>query len=870
MSFLHSLFKRSQEDRELDEELRFHVAAEAQMRIDRGERPDSAWRAARRDFGNATLTREVTRNMWGWMVLERAAQDVRFGARLLRKNLAFTGVALAALVLGIGATTAIFSVVNSVLLKPLTFLDPGRLVMVWESAPSGKTDNLVQTQNFLDWRQRNRSFAAIAAMEALPANLSGDNDPVQVPGLRVSADFFRILGVPALLGRTMRQDDDVYGASCVVVLSHGIWQRRFGSQPDVIGRRIRAGETCEVIGVMPPGFEFPTLRADIYVPIRINPADAPLDGRNYRTVARLRNNVSLGDARADMRAIALGTARERPAMNTGMGTTVISLMEQTVGDTRAILLVLLGAVGFLLLIACANVANLLLMRASSRRREMNVRVALGAGRWRLLHQLTVESLLLAAVGGLLGFALAYWGVPAIIRMLPAGFPLPRMQEIAVDRAVLAFTVLISLGCGVFFGLLPALQVDRARVSAGLHHGGRTGTAGNRLLRSSLVVTEIAVAVLLVIGAGLMLRSFILLNETNPGFRPERLIAFRMLLMTPLDEHWMEHRAAVVQQILERVRALPMVAAASSIHLIPLGGVQSGSSYYRTDRPAPPPGSNTGGDVSVISDGYFRTMGIPLVAGREFEGRDRMGAPDVAIVNQTEAEEIYPGENPLGKHLKVSWNRIPEVEIVGVAADVRHHGLEKTPLPCLFLPQAQAPSGFASVVVRTSGDPAAAIAAVKEQMRAVAPNQGIQDINTMEQLISGSMARPKLQMTLMSIFGAIALALACLGVYAVVSYSVEQRTREMGIRVALGAAPTSILRLVLGEGVSLASAGIAAGLLAALALTRYLATLLYTVRPTDPLVYGAVSALLGAAAVAGCYFPAHRATRVDPAVVLREE
>jgi putative ABC transport system permease protein len=876
VSLFHWLFRHSQEDRELDEELRFHIAEEAQLRIDRGERPDSAWQSARRDFGNFTSAQEVTRDMWGWTALERGAQDFRFAARMLRKNPAFTGVALAALALGIGATTAIFSVVDSILLKPLPFADPGRLVMVWERPPSGKLTNVVQTQNFLDWRQRNRSFEAIAAMLAIPANLSGDGDAVQVPSLRVSADFFRILGVAPMLGRTFRAEEDVYGANCAAVLSHGLWQRQFGSRTQILGQRINLGggsignSTCEVVGVMPPGFGLPTLRADLYVPVRINPAEAPQDGRNYRTVARLRPNVSLNDAQADMRSVAAATAEERPRMNKNWSATVVPLLEQTVGDTRTILLVLLGAVGFVLLIACANVANLLLMRASSRRREMTVRVALGAGRWRLLHQLTIESLLLAVSGGLLGFLLAYWGVPAILRMLPAGFPLPRMEEIAVDRTVLGFTLLISIACGLFFGIFPALQVDRARVADGLQQGGRHGSASNRTLRNLLVVAELAVAVLLVTGAGLMLRSFILLNQVDPGFRPERLITFRMLLATPLDAQWQQHRAARVEQMLERIRALPMVTSASSIHLLPLSGSQSGSDFYRADRPAPSPGSGTGGDVSVISDGYFRTMGIPMIAGREFGPRDRMGAPQVAIVNQAAAKLIFPGENPVGQHLKAFWYPISVAEVVGVAADVRHNGLDLAPEPCLFLSQAQAPSGMASLVIRTSSDPASAIAAVKEQMRAAAPNQGVQDVNTMEQLISSSMARPKLQVVLMAIFGVVALALACVGVFAVVSYSVEQRSREMGIRLALGAAPRSILRLVLGEGLALASAGILGGLLAALALTRYLATLLYSVRPTDPLVYSGVTALLALAAAAGCFVPARRATRVDPAVVLREE
>ena len=871
MNFWNWLSRRSREERELDEELRFHLNQETQLRIDRGEAPEQARHSARRDFGNVTLAREVTRGMWGWSLLERAVQDMRFAARMLLKNPAFTAVALGALALGIGATTATFSVVNSVLLRPLQFPDPDRLVMVWERPPQGKLTNVVQTQNFLDWHARSHSFDGIAAMWATPVNLAGEGEPVQTPGMYVSADFFRVLGVAPLLGRTIHAEDDIYGANCVAVLGYGLWQSRYGGRPDVLGREIR-GNTCEVVGVMPPGFRFPTLRAELYLPIQIDPATAPRDGRNYYTVARLKPNVSWQQAQAEMQAIAAQTARERPQMNSKWSATVVPLMEQAIGETRLTLLVLLGAVGFVLLIACANVANLLLLRASARRREMTLRVALGAGRWRLLHQMVVESLLLATCAGALGFLLAYWGVPTIIRMLPTGFPLPRMGEIAVDHSVLAFTLFVSLGCGLFFGILPALQVSRSQISEGLHQGGRTGTASSRRLRDALVIAEVALALLLVTGAGLLLRSFILLNQVDPGFRPERLLTFRMRLLDPGNyEKIFEHRAAVVRDILERVRALPGVVSASSIHVLPMCCGNSGTGYYRTDRPAPPPGDfSQGGDFSVISDGYFRTMGIPILAGREFEPRDRMGSPEVAILNQTAAEQIFPGEDAVGKHVKFSGFFNPTVEIVGVAKNIRHNGLEYKPDPCLFLPQGQQPSGLASLVIRTSGDPRAVIPAVKEQMRAVDPNQGAQEIATMEQVMADSIARPRLQVTLMGIFGLLALTLACVGIYAVISYSVEQRTREMGIRLALGAAPESIRRLVLREGCMLAAAGIGIGLVAARALTGYLATLLYTVKPTDSLVFAGVSAVLAAAAMAGCYFPARRATRVDPAVVLREE
>ncbi len=873
MRFWHWILRRNDEDRELDEELRFHLAEETRLRMDRGETASSARSAARRDFGNITLAQEVSRQMWGWTAVERAVQDLRFSARMLVKNGGFTVLALTALALGIGATSAVFTVVRSVLLRPLPFPDPGRLVMVWERQPSGRT-NVVQTQNFLDWRQRNRSFQGVAALVQIAMNLETGGEAVQIPGLRVTTGFFEILGTPPMLGRAIRPEDDIPGAPAVAVLSYGMWERRFGGRPDAIGQRIVLGSRpTEVIGVMPPEFVFPTApRAAIFATMQINPAQAPRDGRNYSTVARLRPGVTLSQAQADMEAIAAQTARERPFMNARWGATVTPLIEQIVKDSRTTLLVLMGAVFFVLLIACANVSNLLLMRASARRREMTVRIALGAGRWRLLHQLLIESLMLSAAGGVAGFLLAWWGVPAILRSLPAGFPLPRQNEIAVDPAILGFSIALAIGCGLFFGIVPALQASRASLGKGLRQGGRHGSGGNRPLRNALVVAEVALAMLLVIGAGLMMRSFLALNSIKPGFRPEHLLTVKMTLTPPIQtyEELVARRRTMVGQILERVRALPLVTAASSIHILPMGGGNSGTGYGRADRPLPPPGATDGGEVSIVSDDYFRTMGIPISAGREFNLRDRPGATRVAILNESAVRHFFPGEDPIGKQMRVDWGPNNVVDIVGVSADIRHNSLDIPPYPCLFMPQAQQPQAFCSLLVRTAGEPTSLIGAVKDQIRAVAPSQGTAEIQTMEQVMADSIARPRLEMTLLGIFGVLALSLACVGIYAVISYSVEQRMREMGIRLALGAAPSGILRMVLREGLLLAAIGISAGLLLAVGMTRYLATLLYTVRPTDPAVFASVSVVLAMAAAAGCFFPARRATRVDPAVVLRDE
>jgi predicted permease len=724
-------WNRRQENRELDEELRFHLEQETQLRRDRGEAPDSARLNARRDFGNLTRAAEVTREMWGWTAWERAVQDLRFALRMMRKNLAFTGLALAALALGIGATTAIFSVVNSVLLRPLPFPEPDRLMTIWENPPRSTHNNVVQSGNFLAWRERNHSFSEIAAMFPTGLNVEGQGDAVQVPGMRVTGGFFSVLGVQPLIGRGIRAEDTTSGAAPVVVLSYGFWQRRFGGHAGIVGQKILvATESTEVIGVMPPSFAFPMMpRTALFVPLKLDPVLALRDGRNYSTVARLRPGVTLGSARAEMHAIAAQLGIERPNMDALWGATVLPLLERTVGETRTTLLVLLGAVFFVLAIACANVANLLLMRNSARQREMTVRIALGAGRWRLLHQLAMESLLLSLAGGALGFLLAMWGVPALVRMLPPDFPLPRMSEIAVDPGVLAFTFSISLACGLLFGIFPAMQLNRGRVSEGLQQRGRGGSIANRAVRHTLVVAEIALALLLVVGAGLMLRSFLLLHSVDPGFRTDHLLTFRMVLMAPAStsEQVLALRAQRVRQMLEKVRALPDVAAASTIHIPPMTGGNSGTNYYRTDRPAPQAGHGTGGDVSVISDDYFRTMGIPMLAGREFDAHDRAGAPKTMIINQAAADFFFPGENPLGKRMKVAWGPPPdEMEIIGVAGNIRHDSLDTKPYPCIFLAHAQLPNGFQTLLVRTRGNPRNVMAEVRDQIRAVSPSQGIQE------------------------------------------------------------------------------------------------------------------------------------------------
>jgi putative ABC transport system permease protein len=855
--------QRKRANRELEDEIKAHLDLETQSQIEAGESPAAARAAALRDLGNLTLIKEVTREMWGYTWLERVIQDARYAARTLSKSPGFTLLTVATLALGIGATSTIFTVVNSVLLRPLPFPEPDRLVMIWERPPKSDHRNVANMYNFAAWRERNRSFEAIAAFNQLPMNLLIGAEPEQVNGLVVTGAFFRALGAAPLLGRTLAPNEDGPAAPRVTVLSYGLWQRRFGGRADIIGQKISINVSHhEIIGVMPPGFSIPGRRAELYIPLRASNDE----GRNYSIIARMRPGSTPASAQAEMNVIAAQTAKERPQINAGWGATVVPLLEQTVGQIRPVLLMLFAAVGFVLLIACSNVANLLLMRSARRGREMSIRIALGAGRARILQQLLIESVLLAAIGGALGVALAEWGVHVLVRTLPAAFSLPRLNEIRIDPIVLLFTAAVALSAGVLFGLAPAFESKGIDPARGLHLFSRSNTA-RRGVRDYLVVAEVALALLLVTGAGLMMRSFERLNHVEPGFHAEHVVTLRMLLLPVKNRAF---HAQTVDEILRRVRALPQVVGAGSIGVLPMSGGNSGTWYYRADRPQPAAGDKPGGDVSIVTPGYFQAMGIPLLGGRDFEDRDRLGSPHVAILNQAAARLFYQDEDPLGKSMAVWWNDAGNVRVVGVVADIRHAELSDRPQPCLFMPNAQQPFPFASLVVRTAGDPLSLVPAITEQIRRVDADQGVAEIHTMEDLVANSIARPRVQTMLMGLFGLLALTLASIGIYGVISYSVTQRTREIGIRLAIGALPAAIFSAVFKDGIRLTGFGLGIGLGAALGLTRYMRSLLFEVQPADPLVFAGVTGLLLLVAMAACYIPAARATRVDPAVVLREE
>jgi putative ABC transport system permease protein len=861
-----------QEDRDLEQEIAFHLATEAERRVGMGQSPDEARASARRDFGNPPLVEEVTRGMSGRAARERLVQDIRFAMRTLSRDVTFTSVALGMLALGIGATVTVFAIINAVLLTPLPFPDPERVVMVWERHKEIPR-NMVSPANYVDWRARNRTFESIGLVSWIPMNVTGlGGDAEQVDGLRVTAEFFDALGVPPLLGRTIRSGEDVAGGPMTVVLAYRFWQQRYGGAPDVLGRLLNVnGAAYEIVGVMPPSFTFPGVRTgELYIALQLDLSKVPT-GRSTVTVARMRRDVTLQVAQADMERLAAELASERPQFNQGMSATVIPLLEQAVGDTRQILWVVFGAVGCLLLLACANIANLMMMRASTRAPEMAVRLALGAGRWRLVHQLLVESLVLSLGAGALGLLLASFAVPLIPTLFPPSFPLPRANEIGLDASLVMFAVAVSALVGVLFGLFPAWQARQGSLADPLRSSARTIAGTHARVRRALVIVEVAIAIVLAIAAGLMGRSLTALYRVETGFQPDRVLTLRMLI-PPTKYGTPNQRIAFLRDVIQGIRTAPGIVSASSIHFLPLSGIGSSSRFYRADRPWPDRGEHVGGDVSLVTDGYFRTMGIPLLQGRDFDERDRLDAPRVVIVNETLVSQWFPNEPAIGQRLRVSWSSPTpfEAEIIGIARDVRTSSLDKGTDPAIYLPQTQETSVLAAIVVRTVGPPASAIADVRSVLRRIDPDQGVAEVQSMDAVIESQTARPKVQVYAMGAFGVLALMVASIGLYGVMSYAVTQRRREMGVRVALGAAPGALLRLVVGEGLALAIAGIVLGVGLALGASSAIAGLLYETQATDPTTFLVISATLLIVAGVASLAPALRATRVDPIVVLRDQ
>ncbi len=801
-------------------------------------------------------------------------QDLKFGLRTLAKSPGFTVVALLTLALGIGANTAIFSVVNGVLLQPLPYPDANRLVMTYESNGSS-----LAYPNFLDWRRENHCFTDIAAFRWNDLILTGSGQPEHLSGEFVSASFFPVLGINPSLGRNFLPEEDRLGAGGVVMLSYGLWQRRFGASPDILGKSLTLNaRNYTVIGILPRDFRF-RYQGELFVPLG-QWDDVGLRDRHFHTglegVARLKPGVTLAAAEAEMNVIAGQLAKLYPDTNTGHGVRLVPMREDIVSHGRNTLLLLLGAVGFVLIIACANVANLLLAQSTARQREFAIRVALGASRKRVIGQLLTQSVLLAGGAGALGLLLAFWGTQLVLVAFPD--VVPRTQAVTIDPYVLLFTLTVSVLTGVLFGLAPAFHSSSVHPQESLKEGGRGSGGGRRRTEGVFVALEVGIAVVLLAGAGLMIQSMWRLWRVDTGFDTHRVLAARVGVSPTEMGNGASIRLAY-RQMVDRVASAPGVVAAALTSLVPLSGHNSEIGVWLGRRPQPPEEEMNSVLFYVTTPDYLRVMGIPLLEGRFFNERDTTASPPVVVIDEAMAKHMFPGEDPLGKEINMMV--VGAVQIVGVAGHVKHWGLDSDDtahtrdemyFPFLQIPDKIMPGIVvgADLLVRTAADPSAAISAVRAQVAGATNDQPMYDVESMEQIISLSLAERRFTMLLLVIFAGTAMALASVGIYGVMSYSVTRRTHEFGVRMALGATRGAVLRLVVREGMALAAAGTAVGLAAAFGLTRLLASLLYGVRPTDPVTLVAVSLLLGGIAFVACYIPAWRATRVDPLVALRYE
>jgi putative ABC transport system permease protein len=802
-------------------------------------------------------------------------QDLRYGLRQLRRNPGFTTVAVITLALGIGANTAIFSVVNAVLLRPLPYRDPSRLVMVYHVPPAksfpGMTEFDVSPANYLDWRRQNHVFDPIAIYRWRGLDLTATTHPETVNAAKVSADFLKVLGVEPKIGRVFAPEEEQPGHANEVILGNAFWHTHFGANPNIVGRTIKFDEQAyTVIGVMPANFRYPSW-AQVWVPLGWTAEDRAIRSEhNYWVMARLKRGVSLRQAQAEMNTISSRLAQQYPSDDAGWGALVVPLHEDLVGGVRPALLILLGAVAFVLLIACSNVASLVLEKVMSRRKEIALRTALGATRSRVLRQILSETSILALAGGALGFFLARLTLALISTFL--AHKLPRTAEIRLDGWVLAFTLAISLVTGIVAGLAPAWHMTKLNINGALKEGfGRTSSdSGAMRTRNVLVVSEMALSLVLLAGATLLIRTLWTLRNSNPGFDPHNVLTFK-LVVSPTEYPHPAQRIRFFDRVLRRVRAVPGVEDAGAIDDLPLGGNGGNWPIAIEGRPARAVAEQPEVDTVMISPGYFRTLHIPLLRGRFFNESDRPGTQPVIVISQAMANRFWPHENPIGKRLTTAFDPGASLEVVGVVANVKSHTLaDLAPRATMYIAILQLSDDVASLVVRTPVTPANMIPAITEAVHQVDRDQPMADIMPMDQVLNNSLSKARFNMTLLVSFAGLALALAAIGIYGVIAYSVAQRTHEMGIRMALGAQKQDILRLVVGQGLVLALIGIGAGIVAALGVTRLMASLLFGVKPTDPLTFLLVSLLLTAVALVASYIPARRAAEVDPMRALRCE
>ncbi|HKU74406.1 MAG TPA: ABC transporter permease [Pyrinomonadaceae bacterium] len=803
-------------------------------------------------------------------------KDLRFAVRGLLKHRAFTVIAVITLALGIGGSTSIFTVVDAALLRGLPYKSPDRLYHIWENTP--KKEFPKREFSYPDYQdyQQNSVFEGLAAYTGGGVILSGYGDPENLNAPRASANFFSVLGVDPILGRTFEAGEDKQGGPKVTILTYGLWQRRFGGDPGIVGRALTLnGDSYTVIGVLPASFQFALRPSDLWVPYQ--PTQNQLTRRfmhGTNLIGRLKSDKTVNDAQSELSLIASRIEQQYNDSHAGTTSRIVPLQEEVVGSVRPILIVLLAAVGFVLLIACANVASLLLTRSISRQKEVAIRSALGASRWRVIRQLLTESMLLSIIGGAAGLVIAYWGVPALVAVLPQSQlnAMPFLKSLNINAGILTFSFALSLLTGLIFGLAPALQSSKLDLNEALKEGGRqTSSGAGHRLRSAMVVTEIALAVVLLVGAGLMMKSLFRLLQTNVGFKTENVLTMTVIL-PPSKYTDANKQIAFNDQLRERVQSLPGVSGAGTVNILPVNAGNT-TRFYVDGDPIPAPGQEIEANIRTVSDDYFKALGVPLLAGRTFEARDTNDGQAVVIIGKTVADRVFAGRDPIGKKLRYpSIQNNDGVVVVGVVGDVKITGIDEAVRPVLYYPFRQSSSTFANLVARTDSDPNALAGAIRNEVRNLEPDAAILNVRSMDEMIAQTPASfmRRFPALLISIFAGVALLLASIGIYGVVSYSVSQQTHYIGVRMALGASPADILKMVLKQGLLLALLGVGIGVLAALGLMRLLSTLLYQVSTSDVTTFATVTGALFAVALLACYLPARRATKVDPLVALRYE
>ena len=865
-----ALTHKKELDTQLDEELQFHLERDVEQNIKSGMTPDDARSAALKAFGGVDRSKEECRDARGVNLIENTLRDISFSVRVLLKSYAFTFVVVLTLALGIGANTAIFSFANGILLRPLPYPQSDRLVVINETFNQEEGPMPVSYPNFLDWREQNTVFEDIAShFGTTRFALSGAGEPVEIRGSRITHGLMEILRISPQLGRTFTADEDRPEQDAVAILGYELWQKNFGGDPNILGKQIvLSNRSRTIVGVMPRGFRFPEI-SEVWVPLALTPQMFTRTDHGLSSIARLKDGVTLPQAQAEMHTIAGRIEQQNPVTNEGRGVTITSLRDNLSGDYREALLILLGVVGFVLLVACVNVANLMLARATARQKEFALRAALGASRWRIVRQLLVESVLLAITGGALGFALSLWALHLLLNAIPV--QLPFWMDFSIDLRVLAFTLGITLLTALIFGAVPALQTSRVDLNDTLKEGGRGAIGFRGRSRSMLVVTEIALSLVLLVGAGLMIQSFLRLRQVNIGLDAKNVFTANVILPRAKYRE-PQQRITFFQQLVERVRTLPGVESAGATGTLPLNGNNWGRSLTVEGYPVLRVGQAPSIQHTVVIPGYFRTMGITLLAGRDFADTDTADALKVTIVDERLARHYWPNESGVGKRVRFGppENNEPWHTIIGVVRSVRHERMQADTDESVYLPHSQIPVTNLTLVARTTSDPHDVTTAFRREVAQLDRDQPISEIATMEEVIAESIWQPRLYATLFAVFAGGALVLALIGIYGVMAFLVQTRTHEIGVRMALGATARDVFKLIVGRGMKLTVFGIVIGVAGAIALTRLMHSLLFNTSATDPFIFVVIAILLSATAFLACYIPARRAARVDPLTALRYE